>query len=347
MSILVIGNGFDLYHGLKTKYIDFVNFTKESNKANIPRKISDICKDNIFIRCFKEIAKDNDNWIDCEKEIESIVILFKKIIDDRKVFDEFPEYRSISRNKTSLHPEEFEKLLVMKKIIKQSDEQKILLRDSLFSQYNWINKEKFMNILKRDLDSFILLFRFYLKNYVQNKEITNLSKQILSLSPKYVVNFNYTDTYTKYGIARDKICFVHGSVDDKNIVLGTRDLDETDVDSIYFKKYFQRIQKRTDVINWNEFPYDSRIRLIKHNNIPNDKIKYVDATYFFGHSLSNTDGDLIRSIYKFSKNIIVFYLNDLKSNDYEKKVINLIDTLGKNTVLDGFYHNNIKFIPIE
>lgn len=28
-KILVIGNGFDLYHGLKTNYIDFVRFSEK------------------------------------------------------------------------------------------------------------------------------------------------------------------------------------------------------------------------------------------------------------------------------------------------------------------------------
>lgn len=27
-NILIIGNGFDLYHGLPTKYIDFLSFAK-------------------------------------------------------------------------------------------------------------------------------------------------------------------------------------------------------------------------------------------------------------------------------------------------------------------------------
>lgn len=340
MSILVIGNGFDLYHGLKTKYIDFVNYTKKN-------KESDVCKDNIFIKCFEKIAKDHHNWIDCEREIESIVLLIKKILNDRKVFADFPNYYTIFRNKTSLYPEEFEKLMLMSKIVKESDEQKILLYDDLFSQLNWINKEKVMDILKKELDNFILTFRYYLKNHVMNKEITNLSKQILRVNPKYVINFNYTDTYKKYGIARDKVCFVHGSVNDNNIVLGTRDLDEKDIDSIYFKKYFQRIQKKTDAINWKEFPYDSRLKLPQHSNIPNNKRNCENTTYFFGHSLSNTDGDLIRLIYEFSKNIVIFYLSDIKSNDYENKIINLIDTLSKNVVINGLNNNNIQFIPIE
>ena len=148
-------------------------------------------------------------------------------------------------------------------------------------------------------------------------------------------------------VCESRTVTAHGIFNNNNIVLGIRDLDEKDVESIHFKKYFQRIQKKSDVINWNKFPYDSRIKLTKYSNIPNDKRNYEDTTYFFGHSLSNTDGDIIRLIYEYSKNIVIFYLSDLNSNDYEKKIINLIDTLGKNTVINGLYNNNIQFIPIE
>ena len=79
-NILVIGNGFDLYHNLKTQYIDFVNYTRTIKKPDSTRRIRGICQENIFIRCFQKIAKENQHWIDCEKEIESIVFLIKKII---------------------------------------------------------------------------------------------------------------------------------------------------------------------------------------------------------------------------------------------------------------------------
>ncbi len=48
---------------------------------------------------------------------------------------------------------------------------------------------------------------------------------------------------------------------------------------------------------------------------------------------------------KFYHKIIIFYM--LENNDYEKKIINLIDTLGKNEALKGLYDQKIIFIPIE
>ncbi len=131
------------------------------------------------------------------------------------------------------------------------------------------------------------------------------------------------------------ICYIHGSVQDNNMVLGIRDIDETNMDSIYFKKFFQRIQKHTDVIQWDRFGKIQSLTETTREAI----------TYFFGHSLSKTDGDLIRSIYVSSQKIIIFYLK--RHNDYEQKVINLIDTLGKEVVIQGMYSGQIEFIPIK
>ena len=119
------------------------------------------------------------------------------------------------------------------------------------------------------------------------------------------------------------------------MVLGIRDIDEKDIISIHFKKYFQRIQKHTDVIQWNRFEEYRGIGSLTQYAI----------TYFFGHSLSNTDGDIIRSIYEKSCKIFIFHLE--RNKDYEQKVINLIDTLGKESVIQGMYSGKINLIPIK
>ena len=103
----------------------------------------------------------------------------------------------------------------------------------------------------------------------------------------------------------------------------------------YFKKFFQRIQRHTDTIQWNRFG---------ENRSLTETIREA-TTYFFGHSLSKTDGDIIQSIYEKSREIIIFHRNGLK--DYEEKVINLIDTLGKENVIQGIYSERIKFVPIK
>ena len=105
MDILMIGNGFDIEHGLPTTYADFLQFVESFNqtymmvqiKLNTKSKIEDeylkfifespetnadealyeYLKDNIWIQHFKlaykEHLKNKENWIDFESEISQVI----------------------------------------------------------------------------------------------------------------------------------------------------------------------------------------------------------------------------------------------------------------------------------
>ena len=249
-NILVIGNGFDLYHGLKTNYIDFVRFSKELLKKEKGTEGRNWVTSNSFVKCFIEVVSENQKWIDCEREIEKIVTMFLKIMYDRNVFDNIPY---IEKKNTSLESYEFDLLKLMNKFCEKSDAQKIKIRDNYFKTYEGINKKLVMEKLKYDLIDLIKLFKYYLEEKVINQPVKKMSKQIKKINPDYVINFNYTNTCEQYGVNRQDICYIHGSVQDNNMVLGIRDIDEKNIDSIYFKNFFQRIQKHTDTIQWDRF----------------------------------------------------------------------------------------------
>ena len=106
MNILMIGNGFDLEHGLPTKYTDFLRFVKSfqyayiSAKANPPQTymikdeylklifsnceyddrvvaLHTFIENNLWIDYFQKVYKehlvDKENWIDFESEIAGII----------------------------------------------------------------------------------------------------------------------------------------------------------------------------------------------------------------------------------------------------------------------------------
>lgn len=332
-NILVIGNGFDLYHGMKTNYIDFVRFSKELIKIKERVDGRKWAINNSFIRCFIRIALENQSWIDCEKEIEIIVTMILKILYDKNVFNANSIY--IEKNKSSLTSYEFARLKLMNKFYKRTNEERIEFQDKFFKVYLGIDKDLIMETLIKDLNDLIKLFKYYLEKNVINQPVTRLSKQIGNINPDYVINFNYTNTYEHYDINRQDVCYIHGSVQDNNMVLGIRDIDEKNINSIYFKKFFQRIQKHTDIIKWDRFGMNLSLSGVERNA----------TTYFFGHSLSDNDGDLIKNIYENSQKVIIFYMKNKR--DYEQKVINLIDTLGKESVIQGMYSGKIEFVPIE
>lgn len=353
-NILVIGNGFDLYHDLKTNYIDFVEFAKELTISTQGTKGRYLAISNSFVNCFIKVASENQSWIDCEKEIEIIVTMILKILYDRNVFATNSPY--IVKDKSSLYSYEFERLKLMDKFCSKSmlkalmfrekafmlwgkvlmlRGQAIMFRNRYFRTYEGIDKNMILETLKCDLNDLIQLFKYYLEEKVINQSVTKLSNQIENIKPDYVINFNYTNTYEHYGINRQDVCYIHGSVEDDNMVLGIRDIDEKDINSIHFKKFFQRIQKHTDIIQWDKFGVNNSLSGTERNA----------NTYFFGHSLSNNDGDLIKNIYENSRKIIIFHMESQK--DYEQKIINLIDTLGKESVIQGMYSGKIEFVPIK
>jgi hypothetical protein len=102
VKILIIGNGFDLAHGLPTKYTDFLETTKrflefhQSPLLETPaaKRLSDALSQKKMYAEFCEKTKGNiwldylsarhklnllkgNNWIDFEDEIQSVVSLFE------------------------------------------------------------------------------------------------------------------------------------------------------------------------------------------------------------------------------------------------------------------------------
>ena len=101
MNILVIGNGFDLAHGLPTSYGDFLKYVEAFNRvkdsseemnsqyysyfkllktsnSNIYNELDKLISDNIwfryFIRIYESRKQDGkDGWIDFESEISTVI----------------------------------------------------------------------------------------------------------------------------------------------------------------------------------------------------------------------------------------------------------------------------------
>ena len=88
MNILVIGNGFDLAHGLPTSYKEFLKFVLESadmcsrfqknglgdkESASAVAEIKEMIKDNFWINHFEKVSECGENWIDFETEISKVI----------------------------------------------------------------------------------------------------------------------------------------------------------------------------------------------------------------------------------------------------------------------------------
>lgn len=280
MDILVIGNGFDLAHGLPTKYTDFLEFVQVikqalckdkltgidwgntnaevkklliSNKGNIQKNLfsnrqiwEGLINDNIWLEYFLQRNMGRkENWIDFESEISRVVQSLDK---DRRKF-EF-EYN------TQLISNEF-------------------LNRKYYEAVPPITYRQLRDKLLGDLNRLIRAFEIFLTDYVENINVEVISPDIKAISPllyedhgqqctlfSKVINFNYTNIYEqiylrKYNInSDDYVDYIHGkansnnTVETNNMVLG---IDEylgkkernKQVEFIAFRKFYQRIHKGT------------------------------------------------------------------------------------------------------
>ena len=167
----------------------------------------------------------------------------------------------------------------------------------------------------------------------------SVEKRVVDIQEIYVdkvISFNYTDTYRRLyypDMPNERIHFIHGKANRKSgdsaskLVLGTNDtLSDQEKDSntscLKFKKYFQRIYKRTG----NDY------KLFLKDALERKKVSGESTqSYFFGHSLAATDGDVIRRVVEASDHVVIFYHDD---RQHCEAITNLVTVLGRDKLIE-------------
>ena len=142
-----------------------------------------------------------------------------------------------------------------------------------------------------------------------------------------VLSFNYTNTYERfYGNEKTKYCYIHGKAQEDrtktNLIFGIDDnlrqgKENQSFEWARFKKYFQRIILKTgsEYKDW----------LLPDTNNKNS----VNYAYIVGHSLDQTDFDILYEIFMNpSFKIIVYYYNQKDFEEKVQKVIKLLSYKG-------------------
>ena len=363
MKTLVLGNGFDIDHELPTKYKDFLCFVEVIKEIQILEEKGDsssyildtelkkyvynllylddkkktkfevlsLLESNVWIDYFLNVKGEfGENWIDFEAEISHVVQELENVKD--YVIDEMRKGVKVT------DVPDFMK----KRLDKLSPNAVGIYKDGNEREmYDFISK--WVNDLKR----MIHLLEIYLDDYVQKIKIACFSPDIYELNPDRVISFNYTNTYEKidsYKRNGIKYNYIHGksssdsSVDTCNMVLGIDEYLDNDrrnqkTEFIQFKKYFQRIHKKTDCeyVYW----FDKELRTEKSE-------KNREEVFIFGHSLDITDGDVLSTIINCPNTYVtIFYHDDV---DYGKQITNLVSLLGQDIMLSKVYGKNPSII---
>lgn len=327
MDILLIGNGFDLAHGLPTRYENFLDFVQNPTpyidqvKEYVPSKswqaqIIHACSEDQswfnalksgcaqLCKCLQQ-EKDLHLWVDFESEIQKIV----ELIVDR------------ANRPTFIHP--------------------------VLTFYTTLDLDQSLLSLEGHIHNLLNLMMVYYGTIVPFIPIKQYPAWLYEKAFSHLITFNYTDTFRRVvnqlGIKtfpKSENCqFIHGTIGSQdnqidcqhpeslhNMVLGFTSQNPDNLRTVRFQKYFQRIQKRTGIQyrNWvvRNNPYDSTLTIM-------------------GHSCDPTDGDALRHLVVNTDETNVYYFDQA---DYERKITNFIALFGADTFQEYYYSEKIKFI---
>lgn len=257
MNILVLGNGFDLAHGLPTSYKDFLTFCK---------KIEALYKYSEIISRDEYKAKEIDSW----KMNESIKERFVNAYADRKndkcickegierhvtinsIYDELYEYIQqntwleyfwnastyVGDNWIDFETEIAE---VVKSLdvarewmecgnsIKDLENGDSVTVTAIWKASKWNLKDafkglpemdKFIEFLGHELDKLIRILEIYIDEFIGKIEVEKRSQDVLDINADHVFSFNYSDTHQRLYAVKEKIeyDYVHGKADVNNVI---------------------------------------------------------------------------------------------------------------------------------
>lgn len=365
-TILILGNGFDIAMGRKTKYTDFIEFEKQLF-SNPDEKLLEFLKDkNISIEKYRDnlylkFINDNkdklgENWSNLEimiSQLADAILFFKensKVLSECIGSDYYPYFNDVLEDTNNY---------TAKRYVAKVFEDEIL--DEELDNYK---KELFIENLNElfldQLDLLIELLETYLSylDYI-DFEIRGIEARptaldaIRYLSHTYVLNFNYTNTSGYlFGTSDMLTHFIHGRIDLERtfgrintMVFGIED-KENDVNSdlIPYQKYYQRVVKETG----NEFEEffqpryrdsDEEVLILISKNI-----------IIFGHSVDPLDKEIFQKCFELAEKGEYLYRFIFTYYDESAKrsiIKNLAIILGKEKLIELTGKRNVVFIKSD
>lgn len=365
-TILILGNGFDIAMGRKTKYTDFIDFEKQlfsnPNKELLEfLKVKNIkiekYRDNLYLRFINENkATLGDNWSNLETMISQLadaIIYFKENND--------LIFKVATTGRTWL----LEEKLLQEKNYRS----KLYISDlffSLFHEKGWgslereVALDKLNNEFIRQLDLLIELLEIYLSylDYIdfdiQKFEANSTALDAISdLSNSSVLNFNYTNTSGYlFGTSEEKTHFIHGRIDlDRTfnrintMVFGIEDKENNvNSDLIPYQKYYQRVVKETGT-KFEDFfkPVYEYLNVGIAKSFPKNII-------IFGHSVDPLDKEIFQKCFALAENgkydyrFVFTYFDEPAKRSIVK---NLAIILGKEKLIELTGKQKIVFIKSD
>ena len=373
MNILVIGNGFDIAHGLPTKYSDFIEFVGGLKKY----KLNEKSKYSSYFDTLKKekplIYQEIDDLVKDNRWINYFMITYGKIKDDCARKEMLINSEIVKRSTGKDGWIDFEREI--SKVIRTLDEIRLSTSDQFKSgsqtaemtqwQFDILEYAIYTSLdpklkgrhitpdsidiwkeqLLTDLNRLTRCLEIYLCDYLPIDKCKALC-DIAELQIDKILSFNYIDTYgaiyskNSHTIDYD---FIHGKADINNdistcnLVLGIDEYlseDAKNEDNEFIQ--FKKFYQRIYKMTGCHYMDWLDDRFDKNGSVPLD-LEELNI-YIYGHSLDATDGDILRRLIReYGAQTTIFYHNKKALGD---QIANLVKVIGEEELIkrtDGRY----------
>lgn len=353
--LVIIGNGFDLAHGLKTSYMDFINWYWEQRVLSFSGNSGSVSKDEL---CEIHIVntKHFSSWY-----LYSYSNSYFKTIDGHlrcPAKDIIDELRKDEQNFKFVYSPFF--ALIMKSIenkgwvdIENAYYYQLKL---LAGKFNFEQKIKDLNVQLSYLKDLLIKYlgtqccanrkiaylplmtdKIKLKDIstsdakkvcddlgiitVSENEVINENSVVLEgLEPKQIMllNFNYTDTVELYNNEKIIYNYIHGNLSNpNNIIFGYGDELDKDFKDIEDKNSNELLNNVKSV----KYLETSRYR---------EMLEFVESApfqvYIMGHSCGNSDRTLLNTIFEHENCVSIkpfYHIRENKTDNFLELVQNI------------------------
>lgn len=382
-KVLIIGNGFDLYHELPTKYSQFIKVLMNIEALNIEDK--EITFDDLF----KDIDRNAEMKIrfDAEKMVfdKDKITEIKNNLQNNSWYNSF-KTKLTFENWIDIENEIKTTLKIIDKIITEINH---IIKTYLTDDEIYINVHGYNLSLKLNSEELQYLFNFGFQEK-ENNEIIDITllKRINNSNIEFKKEQFYENLFTElqaftntFNLYLESIVGLFYENIDSKYASTLEDLKQN-INSFYTFNYTPTLEKLYGIEKVNYL--HGKHRLENHNivlgieevdpELQNDKIfmftKYYqklfnDTDYeflsntittkskcydfiFFGHSLAENDQNYIKEVFseskKFENTVTIFFLNQ---SDKAQKLKNLLHIVGRVDIEVLMKKKTLTFIKIE
>lgn len=323
--LVIIGNGFDLAHGLPTSYKDFIEdyFVEKMNVFLTERVYEDVLISVKYLQSILPLKTD------IFRTMDEVVVFLKRYSTSIQLSYRSPFLRKLKSRLDQIswvdvESEYFDSLLDCKSKSGIFDYAKVTKLNEEFNFLKYI-LEKYL--LKINTKSAIVKnnYEHFFSDHIKKEDVV-FKKIDNDEKPNELLflNFNYTKTINNYySIVNKRIStkvnFIHGELNTKENPLIFGFGDE------YDKNYKEFEDERKNVL----FDHIKSFGYFKTENYYN-LIRFIDSddfqVYIFGHSCGLSDRTMLKQIFENEKCIsikIFFYERPDGSNDFAEKTMDI------------------------